>query len=144
MRLRVPGRRGNTPFFESAAESLRACEAVDDVRTNPSTGSILIFHRGETDEVLAYSRRNRLFSPERPKSGGPRGPWTERFFTRFHDLDTRAKTASGGAWDLLTTTATGLFALSVVQILRGRFLPPAWTLFGDAIQVLIRNRDKPV
>jgi hypothetical protein len=144
MRLRVPARRGNVPYFEAAADSLRACEAVDDVRTNASTGSILIFHRGAADEVFSYSRRHRLFSPERPKSGGPRSPWTERFFTRFHDLDTRARSASGGAWDLLTTTATGLFGLSVVQLLRGQLLPPAWTLFGDAIQVLVRNRDKPV
>jgi hypothetical protein len=52
LRIRVPGRRRDTAFFETAAERISNWTSVERVEINPLTASILI-HCSDTQKVLA-------------------------------------------------------------------------------------------
>jgi hypothetical protein len=107
------------------------------------TGSVLIFHRSRLDEIAKYSKKHRLFHVlEKPKHTQQIDPWFKGVFDRLDSVDLEIKKATHGRWDIPTLAATSLLGLTVFQIFQRQWLPPAWTLFGDAFIILSKARSE--
>jgi hypothetical protein len=106
-RLRIVGRRGDDAFFASIATGLSALQGVDHVDVRPLTGGVLIQHHLPFARVAEAASRARLFalgnSNARPDH-------------------------HGSAPAPRTMVSIGLGAFALLQLVRGRVLPPAVTL----------------
>jgi hypothetical protein len=121
VRLRVPSRRGDVPFFEKVVRDLSKHPAIRELSAAPLTGSITLQHFEPLQPIIAAAADQKLFATRRlepqgnvcepiPASGLPEGP-------RF----------AGGI-------ATGLSGLSLFQATQGNVLGSAaenlWHAFG--------------
>jgi hypothetical protein len=107
-RLRIEARRGDDFFFASIATGLSSIAGVDHVEVRALTGSVLIQHSAplaRIAEAVAQARMFTMVEAEPPRRQAPTAP-----------LDAKAIAAIG----------LGIFAL--LQLMRGRILPPAITL----------------
>src|SRR5438309_64319 len=50
-RFRIHDARNDSDFFDSVAERLRRVPGIKNVETNPSTGSVLIYHDRHLNEI---------------------------------------------------------------------------------------------
>ena len=112
-RFRIPSMKKNKSYFEEIKQNLSMCKEVEDVKTNSITGSVLVFHRGSLESVKAFSKTKDLFKVKKPAR--------ER-------------------WDLSRPMAAGIMGLSIFQMYNRNWLPPAWTLFKDALDILAKKR----
>ena len=130
-RLRVSERRSDEAYFAHVCEELEQQAVVVSVSTNPSTGSVLVFHGGDPGELFQHAESIGLFriTTERRETGTVVELLdaldrfdTDFLFARMNERPQRA--------------ATGLFMLAVLQALRGSFLPSAPSLLGEAMRLL--------
>lgn len=133
-RIRIPARRQSTDYFGELKKKLEAHQAVRRVDVNPVTGSVLIHFDGSLGEILSWAKTHfRVRKPERKK------PVRNSMWEGFKAFDEGIKKNTQGQWDLRALASTGLFALSALQVVRGAWMPPAWTLFRDAVQILEKH-----
>lgn len=144
VRLRVPSRRGDASFFSNVRDRLSRCLDVDRVESNPLTGSVLIFHRGKLDTIENYSKSHQLFEivHRRTDNRVRTRPVASELFSALNAIDESMHATTMGNLDLPTTAALGIAGLSVIQMFRKEWLPPAWTLLGDAFLILMNNQKR--
>jgi len=113
LRLRIPSRRGDRPFFEATGKRVAELPGVRSVRANPLTGGLLIEHGSSRDAIAASARDHGLFDlsafgavPVRREAATPRAPST-------------ALPAP------LSLAAVGLAGAGLYQLARGRVLGSA-------------------
>lgn len=106
-RLRIEARRGDDDFFASIATGLSAIQGVDQVEVRALTGGVLIQHHLPLAQIAEAAERARLFSVAGFAAARP----------RFAAVP-----------DPRTMVAAGLAAFALLQVFRGRILPPAITL----------------
>jgi len=111
-RLKIPSKRGDVPYFESVVQRLAEHPAVDELRANPDTASILISYVGEVAAIMAVAAEGGLFKigqREKPKvANAPRRPARRA-------VDPPPRDAA----------AVGLAGLAAYQISRGKLIGPA-------------------
>ena len=132
VRLKVPARHRDAAFFDDAARRLAQCAGVTEVRANPLTGSLLVFHTTTLQAINAYASQHGLFflralaaatadvsddtAPPRRRgraAGAPR--------IAIEQADRRALALSAS-----------LAGLGTLQTMRGELMAPAATLFWYA------------
>ena len=120
-RLRIEARRGDNAFFASIATGLSALQGVDHVGVRPLTGGVLIQHHLPLPQVAEAAARARLFTLA--GSDAARPPYR------------------AALTDPRTMVAIGLGAFALLQLMRGRILPPAITLalYAATIGRLLHN-----
>lgn len=125
-RLRISDRRGDAAFFASIASGLSALPGVHKVEVKPLTGSVLVQHWGALDMLSVAAKDAGLFAVGEPPPPEPEAE-TEV------ELDPK----------LLFALALG--ALSLWQMSREKFFPPALTLLWYATNLggLWRNGPPP-
>lgn len=119
VRLRIPSRRGDGPFFEQARQNLLGAATVEAVNVNPATASLLVRHSGDVGSIRAEAARRGIF---RLQNGKP-AEVAARPVTRAR---AEAGTAPVGAAEL------GLSSLGLYQIARGNSLGSASEIFWNA------------
>ena len=121
MRLRIPSRRGEVPFFESIVQKLSKHPAIRELNASPLTGSITLQYLEPLQAITATAADQRLFEICRlePKTNASESK--------------RAARLSDGP-ELATAVASGLSGLSLFQIAQGNVLGSAtenlWHAFG--------------
>ena len=159
IRLRFAARRGDAPFFEDLVRKLSEHPLVNRVKANPLTGSLLLEHSAGPSELAAFAEHSGLPIPVDPSSTAPSAQSRARTRTGLNGarLSAPATTlttlglyqaargrllGTGGEllWHSLAVSRTKygwlaalLLASGVVQVLRGRLLPPASSLIVYAI-----------
>lgn len=122
-RIRVPGKRGSAEYFDRLEKELVKLRGIDEVRANPVTASLLIFHneaRGEKlwEQLIRSAKVRKLFLLTKEE---------RRTLTKLPTMSPPDLTRA-------LATASGVFGM--IQLFRGQWLPPAWTLLSDAAVIL--------
>jgi Heavy metal associated domain 2 len=133
LRIKVPGRRGNTGYFAQAEKRFAECPGVRRVAVNPLTGSILIEHATDTAAILDFAETGDVLSlrPEREAVS-----LAANLQETAADMDRRLRQAAGDALDLWSATSLIFLALACIQLLRGHYMGPATTLLWTAIAAM--------
>lgn len=133
VRLSVPARRGDAPYFSGVMEALAGLRSFDRLQANPLTGSLLCEAEGlEVDELASFGQEQGLFVLQT----GPSPPVAtmERIVQPVAAVDRSLRAVSGGRIDLPSGVFLGLVAAGVYQLLRGQAAAPPWyTAFWYAL-----------
>jgi hypothetical protein len=137
MRLRIPERRRDLPFFLALYDHLRGAPGVDEVTMNPVTGSVLLrFDERRRNTLLGTLADSPLIAIEplsaiglsNGRNGAEGGP-VGRFLA----------SAGGGAVDARAIVLVLMAGLAARQLLRGQLLTPAVTLALYGLDYVIRS-----
>ncbi len=132
VRLRVPSRRGEVPFFEKVVRELSKHPAVRELNATPLTGSITLQYAEPLRPITAAAADQGLFETSRSEPTLKTRPSTQQAGTRpskqqASDHPTRASGLAAGL-------ATGLSGLCIFQFVQGNVLGSAvenfWLSFG--------------
>ncbi len=113
IRFRIPAKRGDLPFFQTAMQVLRACSEVTASSANPRTASILVRHSGDTEAIASFVARHDLFEIRR-KLAAPR-------------RSRSAESSASRGFEPGSMASLGFSILAVYQAVRGR-------LAGNAVE----------
>ncbi len=118
-RLSVPAKRKSEEFFTKIRKELSQLEGVSKIHTTPTTGSILVYHHAdvEVDDI-------------------------KRFCSDKDILVIEAKEPEP-EFDIAQLGILGMFGLALMQVFRGRMLPPAYTLVRDALEIYELRKNAP-
>jgi hypothetical protein len=137
IRIRVPSRRGDAPYFEAAAEALARCPLVEAVRFNPLAGSLLLLHRSDRESIREYAEARGLFSVrDEPELGSPATTTTAALHSMLGRFDDALLGATRNTGDLRTVTFLALVGAAALQFARGNVLPAGVTLLHYAMDAL--------
>lgn len=137
-RLRLHAARGQPAFLQGIQESLARCPHVRRVEINAVTGSILIWHDGELNEVLKFAGDRNLFEVRAEEPAIDPLP-IPAIADSFRKLDEQLRSRSNDRWGLGTMSFYGLLGATAFQIVQGRILPPAGTLIFQAMTIFLRT-----
>ena len=133
--MRISAERNNEQFFVHAQESLKRCEGVSKVETNPLTGSILILHSSSIEEIKEFAEREALFVIQKANNPATR-PLFEQVSTGLKSLDTRVADMTGGQINGKELALSGLLLVAAYQMVLGNFWPAGGTLVWYALTLL--------
>jgi hypothetical protein len=160
VRLRVPSRRGEVPFFEKVVRELCKHPAIRELTATPLTGSITLQHLEPLQPIIAAAADQKLFETKvlepttkaresRPATDPDKGPDLANGLAtglsglclfqaaQGNVLGSAAENfwLSFGAHRTLgrADVAAGFAALGVLQLLRGQLFGPASSLFFYAL-----------
>ncbi len=134
-RIRVEARRGDTAYFRELQQRLSACPGIHRLEINPSTGSLLILHAVELEDLARFAEEQGLFrlATLYPPTTVPLKHWVSE---NLKELDRGLKVMSGEALDLASVILVVLVGLAIYQALEGHLMAPAVTLLWYALTTL--------
>jgi len=134
LRVKILSKKGDVSYFSGLSERLMKCSGVKDVRVNPSTGSVLIAHDCDGEELRKYVKEKKLFRLKAPKPG-PR-TLLQHVSSTFQTYNTTLKGMTGGEFDIPSLVFVSLLISGIWQLARGNLAMPAWyTAFYYALGV---------
>jgi hypothetical protein len=145
LRLKVPEKRRDAPFFSDAAERLSSWDSIERVEINPLTASLLIHYTDPQQLFLEAVAKNdfldidfdTVFAQES-------GPQVMRTATRsFETADLGLRRWTQNRLDLRGMLFLLLLGGGLYQLLRGRLATPAPTLLWYAGDLLGLWSDRP-
>jgi len=126
LRLRLPQRRHDLPFFLSLYESLRAQPEIDEVSINPATASVLIWLDPAREDALAGALTRSGLAPLEDHQLHPEHAERHLFHVSVNDMRIVVF--------LIMTT------LSIHQLLKGQLLAPALTMLLYVVDLAVGMR----
>jgi hypothetical protein len=163
IRLRFASRRGDVPFFEGVVRVLSAHPTVNRITANPFTGSLLVEHSASQQELASFAQQVGLVIPpntamtsvsararrrnirQRAAAALPlSAPALALSVLGLYQAARGRLFGSAGEqfWHTLRVSDRSnllllfiLLASGVAQVLRGRLLPPASSLFVYAFML---------
>ncbi len=121
VRLRVPSRRGEVPFFEKVVRELSKHPAIRELTATPLTGSITLQHFEPLQPIIAAAAEHKLFE-------------TTRLEPQTNASESKRASRQSEHSGLADGIATGLSGLSLFQVAQGNVLGSAaenlWHAFG--------------
>lgn len=134
IRFRLLERRGDVAYFSELARKLGHIEAVDRVKPNPATGSVVLEYSGGLNALIEQMRLQDVYMNIRrnPQQSPP--ALTPRIPNNSFRL------VSGRDINPLFMAASFMLIIGVVQTLRGRILIPSLSAFSYAFAGFRRAR----
>ncbi|MFO8153330.1 HMA2 domain-containing protein [Thioalkalivibrio sp.] len=132
LRLRVPGMRGEIPFFHDMVARISPLEDIEAVRANPDTGGVLILHRRDTQQAVldrVASVVNLTEEQYAPPSAFSRAA------SGLGKLDEVIARETKGGSSLSSVIFLVLVGLALAQIARGQVMAPATSLIWYALDL---------
>ncbi|MHC1743835.1 MAG: HMA2 domain-containing protein [Syntrophobacteraceae bacterium] len=141
VRLRIPSRKGDAPYFARIRAQLEQIALISRVETSALTGSVLLFCRDSSERTIELLRSGDVVAiAERPPV---RRPLATRTVESFRGIDAWVERSTGGELDLPGLALVGLVVAGVYQIVRGNFAAPAWyTAFWYAASIALKAAPK--
>lgn len=138
LRLYIPSKKNVPRYFSEIKNKLSEKHTIDGIKVNAKTGSVLIFHQSSIDDIANFAGKHHLFIIRKKQTGTikPLSSPSRKLARKFAQIDFEINRESRGSLDLTTLTVGGLMSLTIFQILKGKILPPAWTLFSQAINAV--------
>lgn len=122
VRVRIPSKRGDHQFLQTVHKGLSDHPDVEELRTNPLTGGLVIHHTGEAEDILELAKSLGFFEVGvRPEKTPNRSP-NERLAVEAELPEPR----------VLDTAIAGLAGLGLFQVARGEILGSATENFWNA------------
>ncbi|MEK6672547.1 MAG: HMA2 domain-containing protein [Nitrospirota bacterium] len=141
LRVRIPAKKGDSPYFASLKDQLIKKGGVEQVEANPMTGSVLIIHKLNINSISNYAESHNLFKlmTQKPEAT----PLSQKVTGAFKGMDKHVKGFTGGELDIPGMAFIVLIGLGLSQISRGNFAAPAWyTAFWYAFNIFLKANDK--
>jgi hypothetical protein len=126
VRLRLPQRRHDLPFFLSLYESLRTQPIIDEVTINPATASVLIWFDPVHEESLPTALSRCGLAPLDDHQRHPKHAERHLFHVTINDMR--------------IVVFLIMAALSIHQLLRGQLLAPALTMLLYIVDLAVGMR----
>lgn len=123
------------------ADRLAAVPGVEEIEIRPQSGSIVIRHRGDFDDVVGALRRAGLPIEIPEHSPEPRDP-IQATLQRVALADAAVQRLSGGRADVWSLGFSLLMLTGLIQLARGQIAGPALTVFGQAASLAMRRPPK--
>jgi Heavy metal associated domain 2 len=139
MRLRIPSRRGQVPYFEQLVGGLAGLPGIDHIESNPVTGSIVLSPAIDVTPLAQHAERAGLFVLT-TDADATTVPLATGLARGFQGLNSQIRTLSGDNLDLASVGFLALVGAAVVQLQRGHVLGPASTLLWYASGLLLMSR----
>ena len=143
LRLRIPEKRKDLPYFVGLYEQLQQTPAVEEITMNPLTGSVLLqFDAGRRNTLIGALADSRLIELGAiPASGIPPADGSRR---NKGQLDRSLPGQIRSATDARTVLFLIVLGLSIHQLLKGQILAPALTLLMYGADLAVgRKRETP-
>jgi hypothetical protein len=144
LRVRIPAKKNDPIYFSGLREYLAPIPGVVRVEVNPLTGSVLVEHQLELNNiddlkpVADYSEMSGLFRLVVPTRAAPNTaiPLGQRLAATVAGFNEQVKTWTSGMLDFPTVAALGLISVGVVQASRGLIAVPAISALWYASEIL--------
>jgi hypothetical protein len=143
-RIKIPGKRGDGPFFAALEASLQACPAVRAVQVNDRAASVLITHLPQSPlkAIADYARQHRLFGLDGEQALPLPSP-VEIFADGLKRTDRLLKQAdqliaagSGGRLDTQSVFFLLFLGLALRRAWRSHLLEPDMPLLWRVVELL--------
>jgi hypothetical protein len=144
LRLHIPSRRRDVPYFEEIKQTLSSCHRVDGVSTNPLTASALVRGTAAADEIRSAGERSGLFTLVSDEFVPVAAGLRDRLGAEVDQLDERVNRATNGLLDLNGFAFLGFVSAAAWQLTKRRVLPEALTILFYAASLLPRSPRLPV
>jgi len=151
VRIKIPGKQGDSPYFERVAKGLAGCDAITRIQKNPTAASLLLqYGPAPLTNIAEFAKNAGLFClvAAKPDNKKPETPKTQALsvaslsslgVARFDD---QLNQLSAGRVDLRSALFLGFMGLAIHQAAKGHFMSPASTFFWRALELLNRKNDK--
>jgi hypothetical protein len=130
-RLRTQGVKRDAAALSALQSALEDARGVHDVRVNQVTGSVLVEHEGDINDVLRELERRGALRVENEV----REPYLAQIHRALAESDQRLKKVSSGRVDLETLSFMGFVAGGIYQCFNGHGLPAGVTLLRYAVEL---------
>jgi copper chaperone CopZ len=137
LRLKIPSRKGDYPYFDSLRRQLSNLPGVKSVEVNPMTGSLLFLLEPGREISLAKAAGNYFTLLEEDP-----GTLTlqDAVANLFGEINRKIGSFTGGGLDLRSFVFAGCVALGIYQISIGNIVAPAWYVaFWYAMTLATQN-----
>jgi hypothetical protein len=133
VRFRFPQQRGNAAFFDSVAVGLARHSSVLEARASAHTGSVLVLHTGELQQLISHAEKRGLFDVST-------APLPVASFRRIRNVidtaDDRVAKSTGDTLSVGKLLFFGLLGAGIFQARSGHLLPAGMTLFKHALELV--------
>jgi hypothetical protein len=140
LRLKIPSKKADQGYFFSLKERLANLPGIEAVVVNPVTGSVLIRHSYDPEEidlkpVAEFTELSGLFKLEIPEQRA-QVSIAEQVSGKMGGLNAQLKEWSAGAVDFQSLAFLGLIGVGLFQASRGAVMIPAITALWYASSLL--------
>jgi hypothetical protein len=129
IRLRIAEKRSDSVYFSALSATLAGSDTVRNVKTNPSTGSVVVEFSGSLNALIEQLQRHDVYTflgqslPEKPAALARNGLGMNTFTI-----------VSGRDINPLFMLGSMLALVGIVQTLRGKILIPSLSAFWYALE----------
>lgn len=143
IRIKVPEKRKDHPYFMALAEALSMMEEVESLEVNPLTGSALLTGGGlSLDRLVEFGAKEGLFLLEKQEETALTP--AQAAVQPLKRLNEKVRSFVGNDVDLPTIGFLLLLTTGIYQLLRGNFRAPPWyTAFWYAFGVFSKELVSP-
>jgi len=142
LRLRIPSKKRDAAFFSRLQAVLSAIPGIDQVKVNPSSGSLLILHSELPEEMASFIKTLTGLAPKRNSIGKPKSIF-RRATRTFHQVNTQIQGFTKGESKVPALSFVALLAVGLYQIRRKKFTASAWsTAFWYALNLFLKSKER--
>lgn len=142
LRLKIPSKKGDVRYFEVAEQTFKGCEPVDEVSSNPVTGSMLIHFSGTAEAVLAFAQNKQLFTVVEEKEIKQGTDFHQGVNASFNSINRQVRGWTEGSINLGGLAVVALVGAGIFQIARGNLTAIPWySAFWYALGIFSKSAD---
>jgi hypothetical protein len=137
IRIRVPSRKGDMAYFAALRDRVSRVPGVDRIEVNPVTGSLLLVHQLEMEQIAEFGATNRLFALKQSRPV----PKTivNKVADTFNDLNVLIKAFTENQVDIPSIAFATFMTFGLFQIGSGNFMVPVWyTAFWYSMNIVLK------
>lgn len=140
VRLKIPAKKADALYFEALEQAFKDCPPVEEVSSNPVTGSMLIHFSGKADAVLAFAENKQLFTIVKEVEQGT--DFHQGVKESFNAIDRQVKGWTQGSINLGGLAFVALVGAGIYQIARGNFTAIPWySAFWYGLGIFLRSAE---
>lgn len=140
LRIRVPGRKGDAPYFKALCDRMTPHLPDAEVSARPEIGTFVVRGRGIDPEAVAeFGRTSGLFDLH-SEPGDPVMEPARPIAQIVRGIDRELAAFTGGAMNAPGLLFSGLVIWGIIELARGRFKSPPWyTAFWYAFGLFTKS-----
>jgi hypothetical protein len=139
VRVKIPSRKGDSPYFAGLTDSLEKFQGGIRSVVNPLTGSVLVTGDPlDLSELAEFAESEKLFSLR--SEAVPSVPLAQKVLAPIAGADGLVREITRGSLSLPEALFLSLLAFGLFEIARGNFRSPPWyTAFWYAFGILTKS-----
>jgi hypothetical protein len=124
LRFKIPSKKGDELYFLSLKKELSQHKEIETLEVNPVTGSLLVIHHGDRNELIQHAENKELFKIITEEE--PPNTITKGVLGLWNSCNKVIKDLTNKELDVPLIAFLALISVAIYQIARGNFTAPAW------------------